>query len=107
MIVACKLPNGLDIGGFVLRGAVLGHEDHQKANAPGRERVAGYEITRDVPDDVWGRWYAENSRGPIVANGLVAGFTDQLEMEAWCHGHRNVRGWAKAPQDGSSAPGIR
>lgn len=107
VIVVCKLPSGLDIGGFVLRGAMIGHEDHQKASAEGRERVAGYEVTRDVPSDVWERWHRDNRSGPIVRNGLVAGFTDELEMQAWCQAHRNVRGWAKAPQDGSSMSGIR
>lgn len=101
MIVVTKLPNGLDLGdGVIVRGAMLGHEDHQKARAPGRERVAGYEVTRGVPDDAWRRWLGENARGPIVQRRLVAGFADGDEqaMSEFCWANRAVRGWARAPQ---------
>ena len=98
MIVASKLPSGLDIGGFVLRSAMLGHEEHQRARAAGRERVAGYEVTRGVPDALWQRWCADNARGPILANCLVAGFPDGDEqaMIEWCWAHASVRGWMQA-----------
>lgn len=109
MIVASKLPHGLDIGGFVLRGAMLGQEEHQRARAPGRERIAGYEITRGVPADIWERWFAQNAKGPIVANRLVAGFTDDDEqgLAAWCWANQHVRGWQQASQDGSTASFAR
>ena len=102
MIVASKLPSGLDIGGFVLRAAVLGHEAHQRASAPGRERIAGYEITRGVPDALWHRWLASNANSPIVAYNVVAGFADDDTdgLSAWCWAHAKVRGWARATQDG-------
>ena len=105
LIVASKLPSGLDIGGFVLRPAALGHEEHQVARAPGRERIAGYEITRGVPDDAWRRWRSEQQRGPIVQNFLVEGFEDGDDegLRAWCWQHAGVRGWARAPQSGVGA----
>jgi hypothetical protein len=96
MIVVCKLPSGLDIGGFLLRGAMVGHEPWQRAVAPGRERIAGYEVTRDVPDSLWQRWRNENANGPIVQRGLVEGFDDELKMQEWCYAHANVRGWGRA-----------
>jgi hypothetical protein len=100
MIVACKLPNGLDIGGAaVLRGSMIGHEDHQRANAPGRERVAGYEITRDVDAAVWARWLRDNRNSPIVGNHLVHGCADYDELVNWCWAHTAVRGWMKASQE--------
>jgi hypothetical protein len=100
LIVASKLPNGLDIGGFVLRPAMLGHEPHQKARAPGRERIAGYEITRGVPDDLWLRWVMANTSSPIFSLHLVEGFEDGDEegLREFCHAYRNVRGWAQMPQ---------
>jgi len=99
MIVACKLPSGLDIGGYVLRGSMIGHEDHQKINTPGRERIGGYEITRDVPDDLWERWLRDNRNSPIVGNHLVHGCADEEELTGWCWAHASVRGWTKASQE--------
>jgi hypothetical protein len=98
MICASKLPNGLDLGGFVLRPAMIGHEPNQTATAPYRERIAGYEITRSVPDAVWNEWYGRNASGPIVGNGLVFGSNDYDEVAAFCWRNRDVRGWQKAPQ---------
>lgn len=84
---------------------MIGHEDHQKARAPGRERIAGYEITRGVPADIWERWFFENARGPIVQNRLIAGFADDDEqgLAAWCWENQRVRGWSQAAQDGSTS----
>jgi hypothetical protein len=107
VIVVSKLPNGLDLGdGVVLRKAMLGHEPHQRADATGRERLMGYEITRGVPDWVWERWLKDNARGPIVRNWLVAGFPDEgtvppelpLVLQEFCVRNRHVRGWTQAPQ---------
>lgn len=99
MIVACKLPHGLFIGdGVIIKGAIIGHEEHQKARAPGRERIAGYEITRGVPADVWERWYSENAHSPIILNQLVAGFADDDNqgLNTFCWSNRAVRGWGRA-----------
>ena len=97
MIVASKLPNGLDLGGFIIKPAMVGHEDHHKARAPGRERIAGYEITRGVPDNIWDRWF--NASSPIVSLRLVAGFKDEDEqgLNEFCWANSKVRGWMQAP----------
>ena len=104
-VCASKLGQALDIGGFVLRGAMVGIEDEHKARAPGRERIASYEITRNVPDDIWLRWFGQNANGPIVQRGLVMGFADNgddTELNAWCWAHTHVRGWRQASQGSSS-----
>ena len=101
--VACKLPNGLNLGNnVVLKGAMIGQE---KANAPNRERVAGYEITRNVPDDVWQRWLGENANSPIIRSKLVMGFRDSGDdqlLNEFCWQNAKVRGWSQAPQESSS-----
>ena len=104
MICVTKLPNGLDIGGFVIRGAMIGHESHQTLNAPGRERIGGYEVTRNVPDDIWNRWFGDNSRGEIIRLKMVAGFPDGDDdaLNAFCWANSRVRGWRQATQDASS-----
>ena len=119
MIVACRLSNNLDIGGFVLRGNYVGvshtaaaagdpgngASNSLAASAPGRERIAGFEITRNVPDDVWERWEA---RGMYEATGVVHGSNDETELAEWCW--RNVRSHGHAhgaPRGdaGSTVPG--
>ena len=102
MIVASKFSNGLDLGGYVLRPAMIGHEDSQKAISPGRERIAGYEITRNVPDAIWQRWEQGNKSSPILLNNLVFGTKDEDELNAFCWQNHSVRGWGKAGQDGST-----
>ena len=106
-VVACKLPNGLDINGFVLNGtaSVPDGNDQKHIRAPGRERLGGYEITRGVPALVWKRWYKDNASGPIVRNGLVMGFPDEgdqlpIALQQFCVTHAGVRGDRKAGQDG-------
>lgn len=98
MIVASKLPNGVDIGGFVLKRAILGVDDHLKPNAPGRERIAGYEITRGVPDEIWDRWIRDNANSPIVTGFLVFGTDDETALSQFCWSHSDVKGWSKASQ---------
>ena len=106
-ICACKLPNGIDLGGFVIRGAAVGLDKHDSNQLDrSRERLFGYEITRGVPDLIWKRWYADNRNGPIVRNGLVMGFPDAgkelpVELQDFCVKHAGVRGNRQAGQDGS------
>ena len=107
-VCVCKLPNGLDLGGFVLKGAAIGLDRHdpKHIHAPDRERLFGYAITRNVPAAIWKRWYADNANGPIVQNGLVMGFPDvgeqlPIELQQFCVTHARVRGDRKAGQDGS------
>jgi hypothetical protein len=98
-VVACRVPNGLDIGsGVVLRGNYVGPEFPAKPvpPAPARERIAGYEITRDVPDDVFERWTA---RAQFEASGAVFGSQVDQEVTEWCWAHARSHGHAHgAPQ---------
>lgn len=97
MIVASRLSSKLDIGGFVIKGNYVGPDF--PANAPTRERIAGCEVTRDVPDAIWERWEA---RSAFEDNGVVHGSTDEQELSEWCwrtvrsHGHAHG-----APQSGT------
>lgn len=96
MIVACKIWNGLSINGFALKPAVVAPD----RLAAGRERIAGFEITRGVPDHLWEAWYADNRDGPIVRNGLVHGVADTGfdELAGWCWQHIGVSGNQRAGQ---------
>lgn len=108
-VVACKLPNGLNIEGFVLKGAAIGidRHDQRQRDEKGRERLGGYEITRGVPASIWESWYKDNKNGPIVQKGLVMGFPDEgngqlpLKLQEFCMTHAGVRGDRRAGQDGS------
>jgi hypothetical protein len=112
-ICACKLPSGLDLGGFTIKGISVGLDKHDRnqPNVPGqpptREVLAGYEITRGVPALIWMRWYRDNVNGPIVQNSLVMGFPDEgnglpIELQQFCVEHARVRGNRQAGQDGST-----
>lgn len=108
MIVACRISNGLDIGGFLLKGSYVG-PDYPVRGAPGRprERIAGYEITRDVPVHLWECWYAANARGPIVQNGIVFGTDDETALAEFCWANRQEHGHAYgAGQAYSQAPTL-
>lgn len=100
--VASRLSTGLDIGGFIVKGNFIG--PGFPANTPGRERIAGCEVTRNVPDDVWQSWEA---RASFEARGTVYGSQNEQELSEWCwrsvrsHGHAHG-----APQDGTSAMPI-
>jgi hypothetical protein len=98
IVVACKLPNGLDIGGFVLKGAHSAMLDQTTLKPMGTGQIGGYAITHDVPDDVWERWLRDNRNSPIVTNGLVHGCSDPVELEAWCYWNARVQGTHRAPQ---------
>jgi hypothetical protein len=84
LIVASRLSAKLDIGGFVLQGNYVG-PDHP-AGHPSRERIAGFEITRDVPTTLWERWEARTS---FERAGVVFGTEDETALAEWCW--RNVR----------------
>lgn len=95
MLCACKLGNGMSLGeGWYLRGAFVGPE--HPANGAGRERIAGYEITRGVPDAVWERF--ASSAGALLEKNLVFGTNDEQELTEFCWRNRAVRGWMQAPQ---------
>lgn len=82
MIVASRITTGVDIGGFILKGNYVGSE--YPANMPGRERIAGFEITRNVPDVFWDNWGA---RKQFEENGLVFGSNDETALTQWCWAH--------------------
>lgn len=107
MICACRLSNGLDLGGgVVLKGNYAGpeHPAQPGPDRPPRERIAGYEITRDVPDDVWERWLGGGGSA-IVKAGVVFGTNDEQELSEWCWSHRRGHGHNHGvPQDGSTSP---
>lgn len=114
MIVASRLSYKLDIGGVVLGGnyvgvaqtsdAAAGGQNALAAKAPGRERIAGFEITRDVPNDVWERWEA---RAAFERTGSVYGSEDEQALTEWCW--RNVRAHGHAhgaPQGGTDGSPV-
>ena len=109
MIVACRLSNGIDIGsGVVLKGNYVGPEYPARPLPPNppRERIAGFEITRDVPSDVWERWLRGGGE-TIVRAGVAFGTNDEQELTEWCWAHRQGHAHAHgAPRDGSSSPSI-
>jgi hypothetical protein len=100
VIVACRISNGIDIGGFVLKGNYIGPEFPAKPQPPNppRERIAGFEITRNVPTEIWERWVGGGGAS-LVRAGVVFGSDDEVTLAEWCWAHRQAHGHSHgAPQ---------
>jgi hypothetical protein len=60
--VACRIPNGLRIGDYLVNG-------NHPAN--GRETLGGYAFTDGFPCDVWEKWLIANASSTMVQNDLI------------------------------------
>jgi hypothetical protein len=84
--VVCKLPLGIVVGGVVIRGTAY-ERDPKK---PPPERVYGYALTEDVPEQPWEQWMIDNQRSIMVQNGLIFGSKDLMEARRFARDHIGV-----------------
>lgn len=85
--VACKVPNGLRIGGTVLRAPYrwLPGEPYD----PPPYMKAGFAIT-EVPAHDWEPWRQANYDSDLVRNGLIFGARRKQDVDAFCLAHRSA-----------------
>lgn len=82
--VACKLRNGVMIGGH----QVVGNFQEPDKYYPPDYLTGGYYIT-PIPKSAWDTWFGPNARSSIVANHLISGHATQADAKKWCKEH----GW--------------
>ena len=88
MWVACKLPNGLNLGDVTLNGAPLRGPNYEK---PSWQVFYGFGLT-EVPDDVWITWLKKHSDSDLLKNRILYGGS-RGEVEAFCvHNMRSKTG---------------
>jgi hypothetical protein len=98
MIVACSLPNGLDIGGFVVKGVSQDPQMNKKKKIVGR-----YALTYDVPVLIWNRFYSIHCHEPLFTNRLIFGGETEEEVATFCLTGRPVPDASSRPK---YIPGI-
>lgn len=80
LCVACKIPNGLNISGAGKSMVLTG-----PGNLPIQERIGGYAITLNVPNDLWDAWAKAHADSALIENKLV--FAEEqvevLKARAW------------------------
>lgn len=60
--IACRIPNGLNIGGHLVKGNHAAH---------GNETLGGYAFTDGFPLNVWEQWLTANADSTMVQNDLI------------------------------------
>ncbi len=66
--VACRVPNGLNIGGHIVTGSA-----QCNGNTHG-----GYAYTYNFPADVWDAWHKDNEQSHMVQNDVIFADVDHL-----------------------------
>ncbi len=61
--VACRIRNGLSIGGIVVRGYYHAHGESAPENS-----FNGYALTENFPKNLWDEWFNLN-QGELVVTG--------------------------------------
>src|SRR5262245_32546434 len=75
--IACKIRNGLNIGGVVVRGYF-----HEPGNPVPQDSIMGYAITEGFPKKVWEEWFRHNQDGEVVTNKYVMAAPNMAAMKA-------------------------
>lgn len=109
--VACKLPNGFVMRGFLKTREVElvlggGSRDVDVHRPTGEETtiggtaarfgvappilVNGYRITRNVPKALWDNWYEANRNSDLVKNHIVYAAEAHDDAKAWSREHESV-----------------
>ncbi len=87
VIVACKIPSGLNLGdGIVLIGP--------KPLIPGQpyeSRPGGFILNRGIDAVVWERWVKANADSAAVQGNLVYGHENYGVVYNWCRSHAKSR----------------
>ena len=87
MYVACKIPQGLNVGGIILRGnRLLPGETYETHPLYG-----GFSITGPVDSAQFSRWLEHNRESPLVINQMVIWAETEEECKAACRAARSVR----------------
>lgn len=88
MWVACKLPNGLNLGEVTLNGAPLRGPTNEK---PPWQVFYGFGLT-EISDDVWITWLKKHPDSDLLRNRVLFGGS-RGEVEAFCvHNSRSKTG---------------
>jgi hypothetical protein len=97
VIVACKIPSGLNLGdGVIIAGPkpILPGQSYDPRSRPG-----GFILNREVSADVWERWVKANADSAAIQGGLVFGHENYGVVYNWCTAHAKSRsGFEQAPQ---------
>ncbi len=88
MIVACKIVNGLNIGGVIVAGPSL-ERNPQTGMQVKQETYGGYRLT-EVPDKVWKEWLKANVSSAMVENKLIFGAKTADEAKRLCYNRKEI-----------------
>lgn len=75
LIVACKIRNGLNVGGIVVRGYYQGIGEPIPENS-----YRGYALTMGFPRKVWDYWFKHNKDSEVVTNKFIMAADDMPAM---------------------------
>jgi len=69
VVIALKgVPNGLNIGGYIVKGP---QKQVPGEPVPEHYKTGGFALTPGVPKEVWDAWYKANENSHIVKEGLI------------------------------------
>jgi hypothetical protein len=97
MFVGCKIHNGLNIFGHVIDGNHPAHDAEYSRLGIRRPIAGGYQITDNVPDDVWEKWLHENRQSQVVLDKMVLAHKVRIDLEQLCWQNAGVKGSYRAP----------
>lgn len=78
--VACKVPNGLNLGGRIVNGCA-----HDPFNKPDYIYY-GYALTRGFPANIWDAWLKSNANSHMVQNNIVFADADENAVKSKING---------------------
>jgi hypothetical protein len=87
--VACKVPQGINIGNGVVIPGPKPYVPSAGGTAP--KRPGGFELTEGIPAEAWNRWYATHQDSDLVKNGLIYAHPDRMTVWIWARSHAKVR----------------
>lgn len=86
--VACKVPNGLRIGGANKSALLVG-----SAQVPIQERVGGYALTENVDAECWAAWVKDHADSELVQNNIVFAEDNLATLRARAWARSRIQGW--------------
>lgn len=95
MIVACKVQNGIDLGGVTANGPKLPEEGR-----PPQSTTGGYVLTQ-VDDAVWNTWYGRNRDSGVVQNKFIFAAATMDEVRGMCWANKRTAAPQQAPAEAS------
>lgn len=89
VVVACKVPNGVNLGEVTIPGP--------KPIPPGLsaelwpKRPGGYEITKGISAKAWEKWAASHADSPLLTNCMLYAHENYGVVVNWARAHRDAR----------------